>query len=106
MVVRIAIFRSSGIRCIIQRFAVKAVAGELQKKKTISKRDVAVAYEKADKVRRGVSEVIIVVFDLSGRKKEYREETDKNLETIIVEFERDEEKVHQGENKKDLMLAA
>jgi len=86
---------------------VKAVAGELQKKKTISKRDVDKAYEKADKVRKGISEVIIIVFDLSGRKKEYREETDKDLETIIVEFEKDEEKVHQGENKKDdLLLAA
>jgi len=85
---------------------VQAVAGELQRKRTISQRDVTEAYEKADKVRRGVSEVIIIVFDLSGRKKEYREETDKDLETIIVEFERDEEKVHQGKNQKDLMPAA
>jgi hypothetical protein len=75
----------------------EAVASTLQRKGTIFQADVDEAYRQADKARKGIASVEIVLIDHTGKMTQHKEETAKTTEQIMDETEQELQKMIQDE---------
>jgi hypothetical protein len=75
-----------------------AIAASLEANGTIFQHDVDEAYRLADKVRKGLATVVVVLIDSKGKKSEIKRETAQTADQIIKELEEKEAK-NAGQEK-------